>query len=162
MAYLKISLQIFTKSFALGALLYHLLRFIGKRVFGGGYRMFIYHSSHPYQYIYLVALILGVAATVWFRFFTKLEGIKKFISVIATLVMIILLVSISGGILWTIHYMYEGYFPEGLLFWKSILLGAIDGFVLGGLIILVSVPFNIFSFVIGFKLLSSLEQYDEV
>ncbi len=107
-------------------------------VFGTLYRMFLYHWEHPIQYISIICFSFGIIATI-FTLKTKAQHQWKHTLVIALLTIIIS--SPIGGILWHLHDMQAGFFPN---FWIEKLQGGIsEGLLLGWLIILLSFPYNI-------------------
>lgn len=162
MNYLKVFFRILFQFYLLGATLYFLLSLVDDHIFTVLFRVYMYHSVYPYQYIGIFAVCFGVLITHWYKFCIKLEGTKRTLSIVVTLILTVFVASITGGMLWTVHDMCVGYFPDGRGLWGSILVGAIDGLFIGWMVILVSIPFNIFSFATGYKLVSSLKVEDEI
>lgn len=126
----------------------------GGHVFGALYRMFTYHETHPFQYIGLVAVVYGFTAT--FIVTCRLRFIKKHqtITIFFIIGLSIMLASIPGGILWTIHDMQAGFFVHGDAFWNAISRGALSGLVCGWYVILFSLPYNIFGLIAGYAVTS--------
>ncbi len=121
-------------------------------VFGALYRMFLYHWAHPLQYIGLVSLCYSVIATVAILLPGDPVGRWPRLAVPLVIVLSIALASPAGGVLWVIHDMQAGYFPEGSRFWDAIGWGAVEGMTRGWLVILLSIPYNILGFVVGYQL----------
>lgn len=143
-------------SFTLGAIGYFPLRMIMPHgwVFGGLYRMLLYHWAYPLHYIGLVSLVYAAVATpVVFRFGNQ---VYKWPHLMIPFIMLasILIASPAGGVLWVIHDMRAGYFPEGSRFWNDIGWGAATGAITGWLIILLSVPYNICGLIAGYYVTS--------
>lgn len=123
-------------------------------VFGGLYRMFAYHEAHPFQYIGIVAIAYGFIATLGVTCW--LCSIKKYraITIFAIIGLSLILASIPGGILWTIHDMQAGFFVHGDAFWNAILRGASSGLQGGWYVILLSIPYNIIGLIVGYSVTS--------
>lgn len=144
-------------AFASEALLYKALLIIlsdgieyHSHVFGGLYRMFMYHAEYPYQYIALIAVVYAIVATFYVLVFPNLSGWRRQCSIVGIMLTTILVASAPGGILWKIHDMQAGHYTQGLRFWNDLIEGASMGLQLGWLIITISVPYNIFSLIIGY------------
>ncbi|MBK1818079.1 hypothetical protein JIN84_20825 [Luteolibacter yonseiensis] len=139
-------------SFALGGVGYFTLRMIMPHgwVFGALYRMFLYHWAHPLQYIGLVSLIYAAVATSVVFLCGNLTGRWPHLMIPFIMLTSILAASPAGGVLWVIHDMQAGYFPEGSRFWNDIAWGAITGASTGWVVVLLSVPYNIFGLVAGY------------
>lgn len=119
-------------------------------VFGAPYRMFCYHMTHPFQYIGVVALVYSFIATpVVFRF-GKIEGGRRRAAITGIIIASVLVASVPGGVLWVIHDMQAGYFPEGGAFWRRLMWGAQAGPTAGLLVILYSLPYNLIGIVCGY------------
>jgi hypothetical protein len=118
-------------------------------VFGALYRMFLYHWEHPYQYISLVAVIYGLVAASFalaLRHRNKISGWIIFFVMFLT----IAIASPAGGLLWVFHDMQAGYFTEGQRFWADLGWGALEGLKSGWLVILLSIPYNLFGLEAGY------------
>lgn len=124
--------------------------------FGGLFRMFMYHEKHAFQYIGLVAVVFGAVGTVWHEWLGSCTGWRRWLSILAVMVVTILLASAPGGVLYAIHDMQAGYFPEGQRFWNALWWGAGQGLVLGWLVILASIPYNLLGVIIGALVLHRL------
>lgn len=124
--------------------------------FGGLYRMYMYHEQHPFQYIAVVSITFGVFSIAWLQVCRHMTGWGRWISILVTILLTILVASVPGGILWKIHDMQAGWFPEGEKFWKDILWGAKEGLRFGWLIVLMSTPYNILGLVTGMFFLHRL------
>lgn len=142
--------------FTLGSLGYLALANTIGHGFGGLFRMFLYHEDHPFQYIGLIAVIYGAMGSFWYAHWSNTTGRKRFLTILATIIITIAIASPLGGALWVIHDMQAGYFPQGRMFWDAIQWGALEGLRLGWLIMLVSIPFNIMGLLAGMFLLHIL------
>ncbi|MEZ5647993.1 MAG: hypothetical protein R3E60_03440 [Alphaproteobacteria bacterium] len=120
-------------------------------VFGGLFRMFMYHEEHPFSYIAVVCFVYAGVATIaglWVRRHRLRKKLLAWLVIPVT----ILLASIPGGMLWVIHDMAAGHFLTGLHLYRYLAWGAVTGLKVGWLIILLSVPYNILGAVIGYYL----------
>lgn len=137
-------------TFLVGSVTYVLLDLIQRQVFFGLYRMFMYHEAFPFQYIGLASIIFGLVGAFWIKFFGKLRGFKRNLSILLAIFLTVLLSSIPGGMLWKIHDMVLGYFPQGQRFFDDLWWGVRQGVFVGPLIAVFSFPFNIIGIVYGF------------
>ncbi|MBM3845872.1 MAG: hypothetical protein FJ405_06260 [Verrucomicrobia bacterium] len=139
-------------AFLLGSVGYLALHAVMPRghVFGGLYRMFLYHESHPFQYIAVVALTYGVIATACALRWSCLAGWRRSAAIIGIIVATVLVASVPGGVLWKIHDMQAGYFTKGAQFWSDLLWGASTGLQAGWLVIALSLPYNIIGLILGY------------
>lgn len=143
-------------AFVLGSLGYLALNVSGEPVFGGLFRMFMYHEQNPFQYIALVAIVFGFTGVLWVRFFGRLSGWRRWGTIIATLWMTVVFASIPGGVLWAIYDMQAGFVPKWPLFGNKLWWGLRDGFFLGWLVILLSFPYNVAGTLLGAFVLHKL------
>ncbi len=152
MGTLKICAFLAACCFTLGAAGYFLLWMIMPEgwVFGALYRMFVYHWEHPLQYIGLMSVCYSLVATVMISLPGDPVGKHPRLAVPLIIGLSILIASPAGGVLWVIHDMQAGYFPEGSRFWDDIQWGAKEGIRCGWLIILTSMPYNILGLVVGY------------
>ena len=120
-------------------------------VFGALYRMFLYHWEHPFQYIGLISIISAAIATTAALALRHRRKTPRWM-IFAVIATTILAASPLGGVLWVIHDMQAGYFTEGGRLWADIGWGALEGVKCGWLIILLSVPYNLFGLVAGYFL----------
>jgi len=119
-------------------------------VFGGLYRMFLYHESHPFQYIAVVAVTYGVIATASALRWPRLAGWRRSAAIVGIIVATVLVASVPGGVLWKIHDMQAGFFTTGARFWSDLLWGASTGLQAGWLVIALSLPYNIIGLILGY------------
>ena len=142
-------------SFACAAAGYGLLRALlpGHHVFGALYRMFLYHEAHPLAYIALCCGCYGPLAARATPLFGRCGRWQR-AGVVALLALATVGVSSPlGGMLWYWHDMQAGYFPAH---WGSTLLsGAWEGLVLGWLIVLLSIPYNVLGLLVCYGLLAA-------
>lgn len=133
---------------------YYLLRtgLPGHRVFGSWYRMLEYHDQHPLPYIALCCFVFGVLAARYAPAIARRAFGGRVGGTALLLAATVLLSSPFGGMLWYLHDMQAGYFPAN---WPTVLLldGARDGLLIGWLIVLLSVPYNVLGAVLGYYLL---------
>ena len=131
-------------SFGLAALIYHALALLtsGQFIFGVLPRMFCYHWEYPNHYIALVCLIYALLATALAPRIARRPSLAILI-VLATP----LLASPLGGMLWHLHDMLAGYFPNS--WWQKLMDGMEEGILAGWLIILMSFPYNAICAVLG-------------
>ena len=135
--------------FIFGGAGFLLMSALFEHVFGGLFRMFMYHEEHPLQYITVVSVVFGIIGTFWLRVFGHTTGRRRWISIIGAIGLTIVVASIPGGILWKIHDMQAGYFPRGARFLEGLLWGAKEGLMEGWLVIVASIPYNLLGFGIG-------------
>lgn len=138
--------------FVLGSAVYAVLQAIvpGGYVFGAVYRMFLYHRAFPYQYIAVVALTWGVVFAAGAPFVSRLAGWRRRVAILALMLGTVVLASIPGGILWKIHDMQAGWFPEGDRLWADLVWGATTGLADGWFIVALSFPYNVVGLALGF------------
>ena len=143
----------FTSSaFALGSVGYLALHMVLPQgyVFGGRYRMFLYHETHPLQYIAVVAVTYGSIATACVLRWSHLEGWHRFSAIVGIMIATVFVASAPGGVLWKIHDMQAGFFTMGARFWSDLLWGALTGLEVGWLVIALSFPYNIIGLIVGY------------
>ncbi len=112
--------------------------------------MFEYHYQHPYQYILVVAVAYGLAASVWARFLGHLTGWKRIVSIVGVILVSLLLASVPGGLLWGIHDVQAGFVPPLAVLRRNLMWAATTGLTFGWVIIGLSIPYNILGCVAGF------------
>jgi hypothetical protein len=142
--------------FLLGGAGFFLMGAVFDYVFGGLFRMFMYHDEHPLQYIAVASFVFGFVGTFWLRIFGHTIGWKRWVSIVGAIVLTIVVASVPGGILWKIHDMQAGYFPQGTRFWEDLIWGAKEGLMVGWLVIVVSMPYNLLGLGIGVLVLHRL------
>ena len=149
--------------FVLGAVVYVGLRAIlpDGAVFGALYRMFLYHRAFPYAYIAVVAVTWGVVFALGAPFVARLEGWRRRAAILAGMLGTVVLASIPGGILWVVHDMQAGWFPEGGVLWSRLTWGATTGLVTGWLVVALSVPYNILGLGIGYAVTEAALRFVE-
>lgn len=123
-------------------------------VFGGLYRMFVYHEEHPFQYIALACLVFSVLGTIFTPHAARLAGWRRVFAIFGIMLGSILIASAPGGVLYSIHDMQAGYFPSGRRFWDALLWGASTGLQVGWLVIAASIPYNFLGLVVGYLITS--------
>lgn len=140
-------------SFILATSLYYLLYLImpSHNVFGALMRMYLYHWEFPIQYIAIPCLFYGIIAAFLANKFENWKTLGRILLTILIIVLTILISSPFGGMLWHFHDMKAGHFPAN---WFSIIIskGFIWGLQIGWLVILLSIPYNIFGSIICFYL----------
>jgi hypothetical protein len=122
---------------------------VGDRVFGALYRMFLYHWEHPFQYIAVVCLIFASVAAIFTPYIARYSGRRRFVAIWGVMIGSVLVASVPGGVLWSIHDMQAGYFPEGGRFWRALGWGASTGAAVGWLVIAASIPYNFLGLIWG-------------
>ena len=117
--------------------------------FASWYRMFEYHYSHPMQYIGVVAACYALVATIWTVFMKRMRtGLTRFLEILFVIIVSLALACPLGGMLWHFHDMQAGFFPS---FWlRKLREGLSEGLQLGPVLILLSIPFNILSLIVGY------------
>ncbi len=140
-------------SFILASSLYYILWLMmpSHHVFGALYRMFLYHWAFPMQYIAIPCFFYGIIASLFAIKFQNSKIIGRIIITILIIVLVILVSSPFGGMLWHLHDMNAGYFPKHWIS-KMITNGFIWGLEMGWLIIALSIPYNIIGSVISYFL----------
>lgn len=138
---LKRTVFFWLTSFGAATVGYYLLWLVlpEHRVSGATYRMLFYHDAHPLAFIALACLCYGLLAAGAARAFSRRGQSGR---VMITLTVNILTTGISlplGGMLWYWYDMRAGCFPAH---WGRILLeqGSLDGWAVGWLVMLLSVP----------------------
>jgi SanA protein len=133
----------------LAALYWAITSIYDESAFAALYRMFLYHWAHPMQYIGVVALCYALVATIWTVFMKRMRtGLTRFLEILSVILVSLVLACPLGGMLWHFHDMQAGFFPS---FWqRKLLSGFSEGLLLGPLLILLSIPFNIISLIVGY------------
>jgi len=141
-------------SFIIATVMYYLLWLImpSHRVFGSYYRMLMYQSAFPFQYIAIPCFFYGILATLFTGKFKKSSMKGRILITILIVLLTILLSSPFGGMLWHYHDMKFGYFPEHWIS-KMISNGFFMGIEMGWIIILLSFPYNIFGSIVCYFLI---------
>lgn len=106
-------------------------------------RMFLYHHEHLIAFISIPCFFYRIIATILVEKFSKQSVLCKILLTIVIIVLTILVSSPFGGMLWHYYDIRYGFFPPNW-FWKMVELGFTWGLSLGWLIILLSIPYNIF------------------
>lgn len=128
-------------------------------VFGSLFRMFLYHEQHSSQYLFLVSLVYACIAAAWsYRIGTTQKGLTRAVSILCVMLLTLVVSSIPGGMLWVVHDVQAGFFPGVSQFLKALWWGATTGLVLGWMIFLLSIPFNIVCLFAGYWLTNYIEK----
>ena len=138
-------------SFFLAVLVYYALWLIIPEhyVFGTFIKMPAYHWEYPIAYIAIPCFFYGIFATIFTKKFIKLAIWGQVLITFAIAILTIVASSPFGGMLWHYHNMKAGYFPAN---WADIIFkdGFIHGIMLGWLIILLSIPYNVIGLIISY------------
>lgn len=151
--HIKRLLFYWVSSFVLATVVYYFLWIItpGHYVFGMLYRMVLYHCEYPLQFILIPCFFYGIIATCLASFFSKQKIIGRILLTILIILLTVLLSSPLGGMLWYYYDFKAGYFPVDWLS-RMIIDGSGRGFLLGWLIVGLSIPYNMIGSVICFFL----------
>ena len=142
-------------SFASASLGYLLVGAVmGEHVFGGLYRMFLYHLQHPFQYIALACLVFSALAAAFTPRIARLASVPRFVAILGVMLGSVLLASVPGGVLWSVHDMQAGSFPAGARFWGALAWGASTGLQIGWLVIALSLPYNLLGLLAGYFIMT--------
>ena len=111
-------------------------------------RMFLYHEQHPMQYIGVVAICYAIVASLWTVCMKrKRSGVRRILEILAVIVLALVLACPLGGMLWHLHDMLAGFFPN---FWlRKLLSGFVEGLMVGPLLIFYSFPYNLVGLMAG-------------
>jgi len=121
-------------------------------VFGVLPRMIPYHRAFPHEYIALVCAVHAVVAT-WAGFrFPHVAGRRRGLLILAVLVGSVLLASVPGGLLWAWHDIRVGFVPSWPRLWRKLARAAADGLAVGWSVALLSVPYYLVVFAVGWRL----------
>lgn len=102
-------------------------------------RMYLYHAMYPVQYLFLASFAFAAVAAVWARW--RGEVALRWWDAVGVLVLSLCVAGCLCGMLYVYHDMKAGYVPDD---WGIRLLeGALAGPLVGGFILLISVPYNI-------------------
>lgn len=131
-------------SFILASIFYYILWIIMPRhnVFASLFRMFSYHWEYPISFIAIPCFFYGILAIIFTKMFLRQTVFKQILLTLLIVTLTILISSPFGGMLWHYYDMKAGYFPLNWIL-KMIKNGFSQGFEVGWLIILLSVPYNI-------------------
>ena len=139
----------FLCSFSITSALYaFLLQSYGesRKVFGGLFRMLVYHDRHPYMYICIVCICYAVAAACLLPKISQ-QGKSKWLWILFVVLISPILASPIGGALWHYHDMTAGFFPPSAL--DKLASGIPHGLLSGWAIILTSYPYNMVCVIFG-------------
>lgn len=144
-------------SYAFAVGVHYLLQATIHYSFGMPYRMFLYHLCFPLSYIFIPCFFYALIATYLSSYFSKVSISYKITLTIIICILVTLISSPFGGMLWHYHDMQAGYFPDNWLY-KMVSLGFSWGLRDGWIIVLMSVPYNIIGTVICFFLTNYLSK----
>jgi len=151
MNYFRLSLLGTVLAFVIGSIAYLFITFClslafqhEASAFAAWPRMFLYHWQFWYQYIAVLSLTYGATLPIWLRWHPKRDKLY-WISILVYLSIVLSLGSIPSGILWQIHDMQAGFFPDSPLFEQKIFQGILWGVTLVWPLALFSVPLNLFA-----------------
>lgn len=153
---LKLFSFYFLASYSLAALGYIVLHFLfvdlwgWPGVFAALPRMFMYHEAHPFSYIAVICFVYAVFATRAALWLKRRNHRRQNLLIGLVILATIIGASIPGGILWAVHDMAAGHFLTGTRLVNYLGLGAWRGLQVGWLIILLSVPYNLFGLIIAY------------
>jgi hypothetical protein len=122
------------------------------------YRMHNYHNAQPLQYVAIIAVVFGVCGALWIKYFGQSRGQRKWLTMTMVIILTVIGSSPIGGILWHIHDMQQGFIPTGAKFWYKLIEGVTGGFLIGWIIVLLSLPLNAIGVVSGYSLLHWLSK----
>lgn len=150
----KLFIYFGTCSYAFASVAYFILHRLlpDGHVFGMLHRMFLYHASHPYQYIAVATFTYSFVASCCIIKWPQAKGRWKAVLIIGILISSVFLASVPGGVLWKIHDMQAGFFPEWSRFWSDLYWGASTGLKSGWLILALSIPYNILCLIAGYTI----------
>ncbi|RYD19234.1 MAG: hypothetical protein EOP88_19770 [Verrucomicrobiaceae bacterium] len=116
---------------------------------GAMYDLFKYHWSHPFHQIGLVSLCYALVATP--VILSPADPVRRWpkSSTLFIVVLSLIIATPGGGVLWVLHDMRAGHVPEGQAVWDHIGWGIGYAVSISWLVILVSVPYNLFGLVLG-------------
>lgn len=137
-------------TFFIGSATYIILDLFQRDVFYGLYRMFMYHTAFPFQYIGLVSIVFGLVGALWVKYFGKTRGFIRYFTILITLLLTVILSTPAGGVLWKLHDMQLGFFSEGQRFWKDLWWGVTQSVFVSPIIARHSFPFNLIGIIYGF------------
>jgi hypothetical protein len=151
--FIKRLLFYWANSFTIAVTAYYILSLIlpPYLLFGWLIRMFLYHWQYPVPYIAVMCFFYGIIASILAKVFHKARLIKQILLTLLIVVLTTLVSSPFGGMLWHLHDMQAGFFPEDW-FYIMINKGTSWGFQYGWLIIALSVPYNLLGIIVCFFL----------
>lgn len=116
---------------------------------GAMYQIVKYHWSHPFHQIGLVSLCYALVATL--VILSPVDPVRRWpkSSTLFIVILSLIIASPAGGVLWVLHDMQAGYVSEGQRFWEHIGWGISYAVSISWLVILISVPYNLFGLVLG-------------
>lgn len=140
-------------SFVIAILGFILLSFIMPRgnVFSAWFRMQDYHNQSPALYVMICCFFYGILASIFTNRFYRAEVAGRMLIIFLIVLGVIGLSCAPGGMIWILHDMQAGYFPDN---WKYLVLkhGTTMGFNLGWIIIILSFPYNVFGIFVSYFL----------
>lgn len=148
--YWTTAIALFVVSLSVSSGVYFLIRIFFNSVFGGYFRMMMYHEQYPVQYLALVSFSFALLGSLWIAYFRGTKGIKRHLTKTLTIIFTIALATPLGGLLWSFHDMQAGYFPAPRLMLENFRWAAITAIEIGPQILLFSFPFNLFGIIYGY------------
>lgn len=89
-------------------------------VFGGLYRMFMYHAQHPFQYIALFCAVFAAGLASMLACWPRARQWPAWALTALVLLLTVLLGSALGGALWSLHDMQAGFFRRVIAFGRML------------------------------------------
>ncbi|MFZ4580065.1 MAG: hypothetical protein ACOYOB_16875 [Myxococcota bacterium] len=119
--------------------------------FWGLYRMPAYHWQHPLQYIALPCIFYGLFAASAAPFLARRRFLPRVAGALGLALGAVLVSSPFGGMLWHLHDMQAGWFPQN---WLSRLVsdGFAQGLEMGWAVVAVAIPYNLIGLLVSVPL----------
>jgi hypothetical protein len=105
--------------------------------------MLVYHWQYPYQYWTIMSAAFGFTSALWSICFQSFSARTKWITSLLSIQIAVFLASIPGAVLWAYHDMRAGIFHGFFGSLAYMLYWIPTGVLVGQLLMLVSVPFNL-------------------
>lgn len=150
-SYLYMMFFFWLTSFVIATLSYFILSVVlpSSRVFGSWYRMIDYHFQNPIAFTAIPCFFYGIIAPFFAENFTYLNQKKRLLKTIYIILLVVLVSTPFGGMLWHYFDMKAGYFPKTWME-KLLVQGSWDGLKMGWIIIALSFPYNLLGAVVTY------------
>ncbi len=163
-SFLKLFFSLCISSFALASLLYFFLNIFlqGKCAFGTFEGSSSYHCMFPYQYIAVLCFSAAVLLSLWIVYFSRKKVVVKYVSLFFSFILIVVLASVLGGILWATHEWIVVGDHRGMG-WPGFYLFEIKNtLIYGWQALLKSFPLNVLALPVGFLISHVAAKYCRV
>jgi uncharacterized membrane protein len=114
------------------------------------FRMTTYPDAYPLQYAAVVAIPFALLTSLWTIAVYKKLHAPRWLQIAGVIGLSVAVSSVLGGLLYELHDMQAGYFPDRDIMINHFQRGAWWGLSLGPIIVAFSVPLNICALLLAY------------